>query len=209
MAIKIPDRLFARYYDRMAAAYDKELTPRKQEFLADLEGVVVEIGPGTGCNLVHMPDGVEWIGIEPNEHMHPLLLEKARGLGLDVDLRLLSAGKLPLDDQSVDAVLSTLVLCSVPDTAQVLGEIHRVLKPGGCFYFWEHVIAPESRRLRFLQHAITPLQRFIADGCRANRDLATDIRAAAFSSVEVEEFSAPKGVAPAWIRPHVMGKAVR
>lgn len=209
MALQIPRRLFARHYDRMAARYDSEMAPRRKGFLSDLVGTVVEIGPGTGANLAFLPGGVNWIGIEPNVHMHPLLREKADALGLDVDLRLLSAGTIPLADGSVDAVLSTMVLCSVPDLAQALAEIRRILKPGGRFLFWEHVIAPRGLALRCLQRAMTPIHRFIADGCRTDRDLGRSIRSAGFQSVELEEYRIPRRAGPVWIRPHIMGTAVR
>jgi len=209
MPIRIPNRLFARHYDRMAARYEREMGPRRAAFLGQLSGTVVEIGPGTGVNLAHVPAGVKWIGIEPNEHMHPLLLEKAAALGLDVDLRLLTAGRLPLDDASVDGALSTLVLCSVPDVAQALAEVRRVLKPGAPFLFWEHVIAPTGMALRFLQRIMCPVHRVLADGCHTQRDLAADIRAADFTSVEIQEFRIPGKAGPVWIRPHIMGVARR
>ncbi|MFT5049492.1 MAG: ubiquinone/menaquinone biosynthesis C-methylase UbiE [Chlamydiales bacterium] len=207
MPIRIPNRLFARHYDRMAERYEQEMQPRRHAFLEQLSGTVVEIGPGTGANLPHLPQDVQWIGIEPNEHMHPLLREKAAALGREVDLRQLSAGNLPLGDASVDAVLSTLVLCSVPDVAQALTEIRRILKPGGRFLFWEHVIAPTGLALRALQHLVCPLHRVIADGCNTQRDLARDIRCAGFASVELEQIRIPKAAGPVWIRPHIIGVA--
>lgn len=142
--------------------------------------------------------------------MHDLLREKAEPLGLDVDLRPLSAGKLPLEDAAVDVVLSTLVLCSVPDVDAALSEVRRVLRPGGRFLFWEHVLAPEGRWRRLFQHVMTPAQRFFASDCRANRDLAASIRGAGFDSVELERFEPPpEAGVPSWIRPHVRGTAVR
>ena len=209
MALDFRRRLFARYYDRMAAAYEERVGPQKDPLFAGVRGTVVEIGPGTGANLARFPEGVQWIGIEPNPHMHPLLRARAEELGMELDIRGLSAEELPLEDASVDVVLSTLVMCSVPDLERVLTEIRRVLKPGGRFIFWEHVAARPRTFLRGLQHAMTPLQRFLADGCRANRDLGKSIRGAGFSSIELEEFSVPAGVAPAWIRPHIRGIAVR
>lgn len=209
MASKLRSRLFARYYDTLAARYDRIMAPRKREFLADMRGLVVEIGPGTGVNLALLPGGIEWIGIEPNEDMHPILREKADALGFEVDLRALVAEKLPLENDSVDTVLSTLVLCSIPDLCASLEEIKRVLKPGGRFYFWEHVIAPERSLVRGMQHLLAPVQRFLADGCCINRDLGLSIREAGFASVELEEFRIPKRAAPFWIRPHVTGIATK
>ncbi len=202
-------RLFARYYDRAIARYEHLLEPQKRELFSSLEGTVVEIGPGTGVNLALLPEGVRWIGIEPNEHMHPLLKEKAAALGFEVDLRDMHAEQLPLEDSSVDAVISTLVMCSLPDVSAALREVRRVLKPGAGLYFWEHVIAPEGVILRSFQNLVSPIHRFWADGCNTNRDLGTEIRAAGFSKVELQEFQAPRRAAPPWVRPHVCGIATR
>ena len=200
-------KLFARWYDRMMAAYEGQLRERKRALFSELRGSVVELGPGTGVNLSLLPAGVTWTGIEPNEFMHVQLRAKARELGLEIDLRTMSAGALPFEDASVDAVIETLVMCSVPDVAAALREVRRVLKPGGRFVFWEHVIAPSGRMRRGFQHAITPLQSFIGDGCRCNRDFAASVRAAGFDDVQLEEFEAPREAAPAWVRPHVCGVA--
>ena len=211
MGLRIPDRLFARYYDRATAKYERAYAERKRALFADLGGTVVEIGPGTGVNLELMPMDLRWIGVEPNAHMHLLLRAKAKAQGREVDLRELSAGALPLGDGEADAVVSTLVLCSVPDVDAVLREIVRVLRPGGRFVFWEHVIAPSGRARRFFQHVMTPPQRVFASDCRANRDLAASIEAAGFASVDVERFEADEKSAgvPSWIRPHVCGVATR
>jgi ubiquinone/menaquinone biosynthesis C-methylase UbiE len=203
-------RKFAEMYDSMGAAYDEVQREPKRELLKVLHGRVVEIGPGTGVNLELLPEGVEWLGIEPNDHMHPMLREKAKKLGLkDVDLRCLSAGKLPLEDASVDCVLATLVLCSVPDVDGTLQEIKRVLKPGGKFVFWEHVIDPKLMRRRMMQHMFNPLQRFIANGCCCNRDFLANLERAQFTEIEMEPFRIPKGTGPPWIRSHVRGVALR
>ena len=200
-------RLFARYYDRVTGGYEAEVRDRKRRLLSPLSGTVVEIGPGTGWNLSLLPPGVRWIGVEPNEHMHGPLREKARSLGLEIELHAADAAALPLEDASADAVIATLVLCSVPDLPAVLSEVRRVLKPGGRFVFWEHVLAPEGAVRRGVQHAITPLWRLYADGCRCNRDTGAAIRDAGFAGVELESFEAPEGFAPNWIRPHVAGTA--
>jgi len=200
-------RLFARYYDRVTAGYEAEVRDRKRRLIGPLEGTVVELGPGTGWNLSLLAPGVRWIGVEPNEHMHAPLREKARELGVNVELHKADAAHLPFEDGSVDAIVSTLVLCSVPDLPAVLAEVRRVLKPGGRFVFWEHVLAPKGAMLRGTQHALTPIWRLYADGCRCNRDTGSAIQSAGFTQVELEAFEAPRGFAPSWIRPHIAGTA--
>ena len=178
---------------------------RKRSLFSDIEGTVLEIGPGSGVNLRYFPDGIRWIGIEPNVHMHPYIQEKAQERAIEVDLRDTSADDLDIADESVDAVVSTLVLCSVPDPGAALSEIRRVLKPGGRFYVIEHVAAPRGTWLRKLQHGIKPLWRLAADGCRPDRETGRILEAAGFSDVNYDHFDAPISL----LRPHIMGVATR
>ncbi len=200
-------RLFALLYDRVQASYDARMAPRKAAMFADLAGTVVEIGPGTGANLAHLPRHVRWIGIEPNPHMQARLRQRAAATGIAAEFRLASAHGLELDDASVDVVLSTLVLCSVPDPGAVLAEVRRVLRPGGRFVFIEHVAAPRGTFLRRLQHLLGPLWSFMADGCRPDRELGTAIRAAGFGSLELEEFRVLRHSPLDLVGPHVAGVA--
>jgi len=177
---------------------------RKRALFADLTGTVVEIGPGTGINLPYLPRGIRWIGIEPNPHMHPFIREAATEQGIDIELRAASASDTGLPDTSADAVISTLVLCSVPNLDAALAEIKRILKPGGRFLFIEHVAAPDDSWLRTLQRGIRPLWKPLADGCRPDRKTAYAIEQAGFGDVEYESFRADLPV----VSPHVMGTAV-
>lgn len=107
----------------------------KQFLFADLQGSVLEIGPGTGPNLSYYSSDIHWVGVEPNPFMYPYLKQEAERLGLDIDIQSGTAEQLEVDDNSMDAVISTLVLCSVGDLAGTLREVLRVLKPGGRFLF--------------------------------------------------------------------------
>ena len=127
---------------------------------------VLEIGAGAGPNAAYFPAGLHWLAVEPNVHFHPYLRAQAEAHGLRLDLRPGTAERLPVEDASVDAVISTLVLCSVSVQAEALAEIRRVLKPGGSFYFIEHVAAPEGTVLRRLQQALRVPWGWVADGCR-------------------------------------------
>jgi len=152
-------RLFAWEMAHLTAQYETAMREacappdggRKAALFANLEGTVLEIGPGTGANLSYYPQDIHWIGVEPNPFMHDYLREQAQTLGLTLDLRQGTAEDLGLADESVDAVVSTLVLCSVPEQARTLQEIRRVLRPGGRFLFVEHVAAPQGTWLRRVQ----------------------------------------------------------
>jgi ubiquinone/menaquinone biosynthesis C-methylase UbiE len=180
---------------------------RKRDLLGDLGGTVVEIGPGAGVNLPYYGGDVRWIGVEPNVHFHPRLRRKAQRLGLDAAVHGGVAERLPLPDASADAVVSTLVLCSVDDPAAALAEVRRVLKPGGRFVFIEHVAAPGGSLLRRVQRWVRPAWGALADGCRPDRETGRVIASAGFAEVQIERFDA--AVPLPVVRPHIVGTARR
>ncbi len=196
-------RVFAWVLAHGMGRYEQTMGERKRALLAPLRGRVVEIGPGAGVNLHSFAPEVEWVGIEPNPWLHSYLRQEAARLGRAIEVRSGSAESLDLPDASVDAVVSTLVLCSVPDPARVLQEALRVLKPGGRFVFLEHVAAPRGSGLRRLQRLLRPGWRVVADGCRPDRETWTAIERAGFRRVEIERFRGPIPV----IRPHIAGFA--
>jgi len=200
-------RGFARFYDRVVAKHDALVAERRAALLGTLEGTVLELGPGTGINFRHLPRSVRWIGVEPNPHMHPFLLQRAQEAGVHAEIRGIAAEEMEVEPESVDAVVCTLVLCSVDDPARILADARRVLKPGGRFVFLEHVGAPPGSALRLVQRLIRPGWRFLADGCCPDRDTAEMLRCAGFSALELEEFRLPRSMLP--ITPHVAGTAIR
>ncbi|WP_103020926.1 class I SAM-dependent methyltransferase [Salinibacter altiplanensis] len=175
----------------------------KHDLFAGLEGTVVEIGPGTGVNLPYLPEGLRWIGLEPNPHMHSYIRDRLEGRDLDAEVRTDPAQDTGLADDSVDAVISTLVLCSVPDVPATLAELRRILRPGGRLLFIEHVAAEQHTPLCWVQHGIRPFWRAVADGCRPDRTTGVQLQRAGFSTVEFERFDI--GVPP--VSPHIMGTA--
>ncbi|MEM7202078.1 MAG: class I SAM-dependent methyltransferase [Planctomycetota bacterium] len=203
-------RLMAKAYTAAQRQHEAWVAARKQRLFADLAGTVLEIGPGTGANFVYLPDRVErWIGLEPNPHMHRELRQAAAARGLPAEFRTVAAAGMNVEPASVDVVISTLVLCSVPDPAAVVRDIHRVLRPGGRFVFLEHVAAPSGTSLRRWQDIATPLSRYFADGCRPNRPLADVIRGGGFAAVELEAFTVPKGIMPSIVSPQIAGIATK
>lgn len=199
-------RFFAWMHAAEAPAdYDEIIAPYKRSLLGNLSGTVLEIGAGTGENFPFYAPGIQWIGIEPNAFMHPPLLDAAKRYNINGELKAATAEQMPFENNSADAVVSTLVLCSVSDQAQVLGEILRVLKPGGKFVFIEHVAAPEHSRERRMQKLVKPVWRALADGCEPDRDTAAAVRRAGFSSVEITPFATSLWLAS----PHIAGTAIK
>ena len=210
-AARVRTGLGARWFAWLLAhgeGFDRNLYgDTKRDLLGDLEGTVVEIGPGAGVNLPYYPAGLQWIGVEPNVHFHPRLRRRAAKQGLRADVIAGVAERLELADASADAVVSTLVLCSVGDQAAALAEIRRVLKPGGRFVFIEHVAAPRGSRLRRVQRFVRPAWGVIADGCRPDRETGRAIEAAGFADVQIERFDADMPIPV--VRPHIAGTARR
>ena len=202
-------RMFAHWYDQTMATYEEYIADRKRILFADLPDTVMEIGPGTGANLAYLPEGCRWIGVEPNHYMHEQLREKVDALGVEAEFRIATAEGIESDDACVDAVLCTLVLCSVTDPSQVLSEVRRVLKPGGRFYFIEHVAAPRKTWLRFSQRVMRPVWRFCADGCRPDRETGVAISQAGFESIDIDEFRVDRKIMPRLVTPHISGIATR
>lgn len=186
-----------RHYGPRKAALFSRAVPRP--------GTVVEIGAGAGPTAAYLPAGTRWLVAEPNAAFHPHLRRAADRHGLDLTLLAGDAHALPLPDGAADAVVSTLVLCSVADPAAALAEARRVLRPGGALVFVEHVAAPDGTALRWWQGALRRPWGWAGDGCRPDRDTLAAIRAAGFARVEAEAFRVPIGLAA----PHVAGLAWR
>jgi ubiquinone/menaquinone biosynthesis C-methylase UbiE len=196
-------RIFARF---MARVQDDETTATlKRRLFKDLTGTVLEIGPGAGPNFAYYPREIHWIGIEPNLHMHPYLKQQAERFDFAVELHALDGERLAVEDESVDAVVSTLVLCSVPNQQVTLQEIKRVLKPGGRFIFIEHVAASPDTSLRRWQGFLRPAWKFFGDGCNLDRETWQAIEQAGFSNVQLEHFRLPYGL----VAPHIAGTAIK
>lgn len=190
--------------------YERLVAPHKRALFARLTAAgpaptVVEIGPGAGPNLAFLPPGARYVAFEPNRFMHPYLERAARAAGLTAEIRALSAEQLDLPDSSADAVVCTLVLCSVVEPRTVLGHVRRVLRPGGLFLFIEHVAAPRGSCLRGVQRALRPAWRLLGDGCEPDRETGETIEAAGFARVSIERVRLPIPV----VSPHIVGRAER
>ena len=142
----------------------------RAEVTTGLAGRVVEIGFGSGLNVEHYPSEVEVVlAVEPAAVARRLAAKRTAHGGVPVEHIGLDGQAIPLDDASCDAALSTFTLCTVPDPAQALSELRRVLRPGGRFHFLEHGIAPDVPVARW-QYRLDPWQRWLAGGCHLTRD---------------------------------------
>lgn len=178
---------------------------RRRALIAQASGHVVEIGAGTGLNLAHYPDAVTELALaEPEAGMRRRLAGRLSRHGCVARILDAPAECLPLADASVDAVVATLVLCTVADPRRALAEIARVLRPGGQLLFVEHVRAG-SRVLAAWQDALLRPWRGFAGGCECNRPTVELMRSCGFT-VEADD-AVWRGM-PAIVHPLVVGRAV-
>lgn len=206
-AVGVRDALFARVYDRVLAPMeDAGLRDWRRALLADLTGTVVEVGAGTGVNVPLYPSTVDRLVLtEASPAMLTRLRAKVDGAASDadadadaapgpraIDVVEAHADALPLEDGEADAVVSTLVLCTVPDPAAALAEARRVLRPGGRLVFLEHVAAEDRpSRLRW-QQRLDVVWPHLAGGCHLDRRTGVAIADAGFVLGDVTRESARK-----------------
>jgi ubiquinone/menaquinone biosynthesis C-methylase UbiE len=209
---KVSDRvwgpLFARGYDRFTKSTEEAgLRDKRRALLAGARGRTLEIGAGTGSNLELYPDAVtELVLTEPDGHMRAQLERKLTATGREAEVVNAGGERLPFADQSFDTAVATLVLCTIPDPDAALGEVARVLKPGGRLLFMEHVRADEEGVARWQDRLERPWGWF-GRGCHPNRDTLATMEASALEVSTVEEDGMPK--APPIVRPMIVGEAVR
>ncbi len=150
-------------------------------------GVVLEIGAGSGLNLAFYTSAVSKLyALEPHEKLRDKARVRAANVSFPVEFLGLGGENIPLADASVDQVVCTWVLCSIPDVERALAEMHRVLKPGGTLLFVEHGRA-HSGRLAAWQDRLTPAWRYCAGGCHLNRQPAQLLQQAGFALENVDE----------------------
>lgn len=198
-------RIFALAYDPFLWMGELAgMRRRRSTLLRDARGRVVEIGAGTGLNIAHYPDGIAELTLyEPEPGMRRRLARRLQLHGRAARLVDAPAERLPLDDASVDTVVSTLVLCTVDDPERALREIARVLREDGQLLFIEHVRA-SSRFLAACQDfLLRPWQGF-AGGCRCNRPTAELMRRCGFT-VAADD-AGWRGMPPI-VRPLIVGRA--
>lgn len=202
--IRLIDRLAIATHDVILS---ERFDPVRDEVVGGAAGRVLEIGAGTGLNFSFYRPGVEVTAIEPARALRTEAGRRAASLSTGATVRLLDARAeaLPFDAGSFDAVVVTFVLCSVDEVARALGEMRRVLRPGGLIRLAEHVEA-EGQRAARVQHVVQPVWEHVFGGCSLVRRTARDIERAGFDVSSLRRVALPL---PRIAQDGVVGVAVR
>ncbi|ADJ16100.1 class I SAM-dependent methyltransferase [Halalkalicoccus jeotgali] len=197
--------VFAALYDPVTRLAERRFGPEREWLTEGLSGRVLDLGCGTGATFPYLCDrDLDLHAVEPDPHMRKRARRRATDVGCSVEIHTGTAESVPYPDGSFDAVVVSLVLCSVSDVEESVEEIARVLAPGGECRFLEHVRA-DGRQAR-IQEALTPCWRRVAGGCHLDRETP-----AAFVSnpdLRVETLQrVPIGFPP--VAPILRGRVVR
>jgi ubiquinone/menaquinone biosynthesis C-methylase UbiE len=169
--------------------------PLRERVCAGLRGDVVEIGFGSGLNVPFYPAAVTHVAaVEPSDVGWKLAGKRVAGSPVQVKRSGLDGQSLEFADDSFDCAVSTWTMCTIPDVEAALGEVRRVLRPGGTLHFVEHGLAPDESVARW-QHRLEPVQKRVFGGCHLTRPIVDLMVGAGFKVKEVETFyeeGAPK-----------------
>jgi ubiquinone/menaquinone biosynthesis C-methylase UbiE len=164
----------------------------RSQVVPHARGRVLEVGMGSAINMeFYDPENVEMVyGLEPSDGMRRKAQPNLARSPIKVEWLDLPGEKIPLKDHSVDTVLLTFTLCTIPDWHAALQQMWRVLKPGGELLFLEHGESPHATTRKW-QHRITPGWKKLAGGCHLNRNIADLIQRAGFEITELENLYVP------------------
>ena len=165
-----------------------EFTKIRSRVASGLTGSVLEVGFGSGLNVPHYPSDVNRVlAVDPAVLGRKLAAGRVSASPVPVEYVGLDGASLPLESATIDHVLVTWTLCTIPEVDDALGEVHRVLHPGGQLHFVEHGLSPDLGVARW-QHRLTPLQRRVAGGCHLNRPIDQLIERAGFTVTKLDTY---------------------
>jgi ubiquinone/menaquinone biosynthesis C-methylase UbiE len=170
----------------------------RRRAVAGLHGAVLEIGFGSGLNVGLYPDDVECVlAVEPSEVGRKLAAARIESSSTPVEFTGLDGEQIPLPDASADTALSTFTLCTIPDATRALGEVRRVLRPGGSLHFLEHGLCPDPGVARW-QHRCNGMEQRLAGGCNLDRRIDELLTGAGFEirALDVGFLGGPKPMRP-------------
>ncbi len=170
----------------------KPINYQRNKVVPLAKGVVLEIGIGSGLNIpFYNKNNIEKIiGLDPSEELNFLANKVAKKNNIEIDFIISGAEDIALPDNSVDTILITYTLCSIPDLDNSMAEMKRVLKSDGKFIFCEHGIAPDQNIVKW-QSRINPIWKAIMGGCNINRNIPKIISDGGFDITNISEMYLP------------------
>jgi ubiquinone/menaquinone biosynthesis C-methylase UbiE len=182
------DRVLPRITD--VALSGKEFAKLRTRVCGRLSGEVLEVGFGSGRNVPHYPPAVERVqAVDPATVGRRLAANRLAATSIPIEFIGLNGEDLPLADASVDHVLTTWTLCTIPDVDRALAEMRRVLRPGGALHFVEHGLSPDAQVARW-QDRLNPIQKRVFGGCHLNRPIDRLLENAGLRVAPLEKFYA-------------------
>lgn len=169
------------------AMKNEDLKQHRMDVVFDLSGNGLEIGFGSGLNLSYYKNVDKLYALDPSEELYEIAKKNIEAISFPVQHIRASAENIPLPDNSLDFIVSTWTLCSIPNPQIALKEVSRVLKPGGKFSFIEHGKSPKNLIYK-IQNLLTPISKCIAGGCHMNRDIEKLIVDAGFEMIKLKKF---------------------
>lgn len=207
---KIRAQFFAKLLNSMAKG--EKLLKERCDLIAPISGKVLEFGPGPGTNFKCMSElpVTSWTGVEPNQYFEDYQSEaKAlNNITFPTDTVWLRGGDVDIEPESFDVVVGTHLLCSVGDAELVLRQAHRALKPGGKYYFLEHVAAPKQTMVYYLQQIVAPFFYIVGNGCEFKETWNDILLSDSLKgyTIDLTHFDAEM---PVFMKPHVIGTAIK
>ncbi|KAM5181221.1 thiol S-methyltransferase TMT1A-like [Mantella aurantiaca] len=204
--------------ERVTKSYNKYMNKHKTELFGNMNDFrgpsgelrVLELGCGTGANFQFYPEGCRVTCVDPNPNFKKFLSKSlAESQHVQFQAFVVASGEnmAQIQSGSMDVVICTLVLCSVNNIEGILAEVHRVLRPGGAFYFMEHVKADPSSWNYFFQNILDPTWKYLGDGCLLTKETWKYLEKSKFSDVKLRHINAPFNYSP--VKPHIIGYALK
>ncbi len=184
-------KIFAKFYDGFMHGFEQKLHKKRKHLLLNLEGNVIGVGEGTGINYQFYPDTAIIHSVEPSK---PMLAKAKIKAAEKTNIKFYNAGindtslQNHFKDGSIDAIICTLVLCTVPDPVKALRNFKKWLKPKGKLIIMEHIHASKPLN-KSMQNFINPAWKLFGEGCHLNRNTDEMIKEAGFEPIEEEYFN--------------------
>ena len=180
------DHVLPRCIDLLLSG--SEFTKIRSRVASGLAGDVLEVGFGSGLNVPHYPSGVDRVmAVDPATLGRKLAARRVAASSVPVEFVGRDGASLPLESGTIDHVLVTWTLCTIPEVESALDEVHRVLRPGGQLHFVEHGLSPDHGVATW-QHRLTPLQCKLAGGCHLDRPIKRLIEGAGFAMTQLDTY---------------------